>query len=220
MKAFSYFIITLLVPLALVGTAVRLIMTPLFLEMEYRMPGFPPDPYGFTLEERLSYGKLTLHYLVSNKTIDYFSSLKLKDGKPLYNDLELSHMNDVHKLIIMALWLWKIALLLLLALAFLAWRHESMYTYMIALRRGAWLTLGIVGAIVLLSAIAFNLFFDFFHRLLFNPGTWTFYESDTFIRLFPERFWQDVFLWAGLIIALQFLTIFFITRKKLRLTLK
>ena len=38
-------LISLLVPLALIVLAVRLIMTPLFLQVEYRTPGFPPDPY-------------------------------------------------------------------------------------------------------------------------------------------------------------------------------
>ena len=41
-------IVALLVPVALVLTAVRLLMTPAFVQIEYSTPGFPADPFGFT----------------------------------------------------------------------------------------------------------------------------------------------------------------------------
>ena len=53
---FSWFI-TLLVPLVLIMLGVRLLMTPLYLEVEYHMPGFPEDSYGFTLQDRLKWSK-------------------------------------------------------------------------------------------------------------------------------------------------------------------
>jgi uncharacterized membrane protein len=45
--------------------------------------------------------------------------------------------------------------------------------------------------------LAFYPFFVFFHNVFFESGTWTFYWSDTLIRLFPARFWQDTFIWVG-----------------------
>jgi integral membrane protein (TIGR01906 family) len=50
---------------------------------------------------------------------------------------------------------------------------------------------------VLLGAglvFTFSTVFVGFHRLFFEGDTWLFYYSDTLIRLFPERFWRDVFL--------------------------
>ena len=46
MGLFSW-IVALLVPVALVLTAMRLMMTTAFLRIEYITPNFPPDPYGF-----------------------------------------------------------------------------------------------------------------------------------------------------------------------------
>ena len=46
-------------------------------------------------------------------------------------------------------------------------------------------------------------------RLLFKAGTWTFLYSDTLIRLFPERFWQDTFLVVGGLSAVLGLVFFF-----------
>ena len=67
------------------------------------------------------------------------------------------------------------------------------------LERGGWLTLILVGLIVLTVLVGFGYFFIAFHEVLFAPGTWTFEYSDTLIRLFPERFWRDTFLILGLI---------------------
>ena len=69
--------IALLVMVILVLLAVRLLLTPWFPAVEYRMPGFPDDPYGFTLEQRLEYSRLALDYLLKPFDRDRFrESLK------------------------------------------------------------------------------------------------------------------------------------------------
>ena len=61
----------------------------------------------------------------------------------------------------------------------------------------------VIGIIALIGiAISPNIFFQFFagfHSLFFEGDTWLFLYSDTLIRLFPIRFWQDAFLWAAVI---------------------
>ena len=46
----------LAVPLWLVIAGARLLLSEQFLQFEYRRPGFPADPYGFDIEDRLDYG--------------------------------------------------------------------------------------------------------------------------------------------------------------------
>ena len=41
--------------------------------------------------------------------------------------------------------------------------------------------------------------FEGFHSLFFEGDSWLFLYSDTLIRLFPLRFWQDAFLIAAII---------------------
>ena len=36
-------------------------------------------------------------------------------------------------------------------------------------------------------------------QIFFKGDSWLFYYSDTLIRLFPIRFWQDAFLWAAIL---------------------
>jgi uncharacterized membrane protein len=51
---------------------------------------------------------------------------------------------------------------------------------------------------MLLIGVSWNFVFTQFHEILFPPDTWTFYYTDSLIRLFPEKFWFDFgLLWTG-----------------------
>ena len=50
--------------------------------------------------------------------------------------------------------------------------------------------------------VAWNLAFTVFHNIFFDSGTWTFFYTDSLIRLFPEQFWFDFgIIWTGSILA-------------------
>ena len=62
---------------------------------------------------------------------------------------------------------------------------------------------GVIGLIVAIGIVinpsVFWGFFTAFHKLFFVGDSWLFLYSDTLIRLFPIRFWQDAFLLAAVI---------------------
>ena len=198
--------ITLMVPIALIGLGLRVLLTPLFLQLEYNMPYFPPDEFGFTKADRLKWAPYALNYLTNRADISYLGNLKFDDGKPLYNERELSHMNDVKRVTQGALKVWYISLVVLALLGIWAWIGGWGDAYRLGLMRGGWLMVILaiaVGLIALIGiAVSPNLFFQFFagfHSLFFEGDSWLFLFSDTLIRLFPIRFWQDAFLWAAVI---------------------
>src|SRR5580765_802779 len=115
------FPVTMLVPIALIGLGLRILLTPLFLQVEYNMPYFPPDEFGFTTADRLHWAPYALNYLTNSADISYLSDLKFEDGKALYNERELSHMNDVKRVTQGALKAWYTSLVLLALLGILAW---------------------------------------------------------------------------------------------------
>ncbi len=193
---------TLLTPLALIFLGLRLLLTPVFLHIEYRLPGFPPDEYGFSLEERLHYAGLSLEYLLNDADISFLGDLELPGGGQAFNERELSHMVDVKNVVQPALWAGYGVWLALLGLGVWARRGGWWTGYRAALRRGGWVTVGLVVLIGLGAAISFWEFFTLFHALFFEGDSWIFLYSDTLIRLFPIRFWQDAFLAAGLIALL------------------
>ncbi len=192
-------IITILLPVMIIFTITRLILTPFFPHIEYNMPGFPDDPYGFTKDERLQWSKLSIAYLLNDQNISFFEEYKLSDGSPLYNERELSHMDDVKALVRKGLILWNFSAFVFLVSIGIVVRSNNYLSLKIGFLRGGYITLGIIGAVLLSVAINFNVLFTQFHALFFTGDSWIFYYSDTFIRLFPIRFWQDCFIYIGVL---------------------
>jgi len=189
--------IAILIPFFLIMTAIRLLLTPLFLQIEYHMPGFPPDSYGFTLEDRLHWSRVSLEYLLNDAGIEYLAEQQLQDGSPLYNQRELSHMLDVKILIQQMLVVWRIMLVIIAALGIWAWLGRWLPAYLRGLGFGGRLTIGLIVLILAAVAISFRALFTAFHRIFFEGDTWLFNFSDNLIRLFPMRFWQDGFIMMG-----------------------
>jgi integral membrane protein (TIGR01906 family) len=200
----TYFLTALLTPIVLLGLALRLLLSPVFLQVEYRMPGFPADTYGFTREDRLRWAPYAVTYLTSSRGIDYLGDLHFDDGKPLYNERELSHMDDVQRVTKGALNVFYGALAALTLLGLWARRPQQWQAFLQGLKLGGWIMIGLAGvvAVIVLAGMFLdpNLFWAFFtgfHSLFFSGDSWLFEYSDTLIRLFPLRFWQDTFLFAA-----------------------
>jgi len=190
---------TILSPIVLLGLGLRILLTPVFYNVEYRLPWFPPDSYGFTQADRLHWAPYAIDYLLNDANISYLGDLTFDDGSPLYNERELSHMHDVKLVTQGALKFWYVTVALMVGLGVWARYGSWWHAFRGGLRRGGWLMIGLVVVIALFGAIAFWQLFALFHALFFEGDTWLFEYSDTLIRLFPLPFWQDAFLWAGVI---------------------
>ena len=191
--------VTILTPLIVLMIAIRLLITPNYARVEYRLPGFPNDPYGFTLEDRLQWSAPSIIYLVNSEGIEFLEELTFEDGDPIYNDEELSHMADV-KVVITGMRIALAAMTVgLLVVIMSAMRKGWRDSLLLALRRGGWGVVGLIATILLLVSVNFDQLFTDFHKIFFESGTWQFYTSDTLIRLFPMRFWQDAFIFVGVI---------------------
>jgi integral membrane protein (TIGR01906 family) len=190
---------TLLLPLALTFLGLRLLLTHPFLEVEYRTPGFPPDDFGFSLQDRLQWSKVSIDYLLNNADISFLGNLTFPDGSPLFNARELSHMHDV-KLVVQPVLVIGYSVWVLLLLIGLWSRFGGAWPeYLRGLSRGGWLTVALVALIGMFAAVSFWQFFTLFHELFFSGNSWLFLYSDTLIRLFPLPFWEDAFLFAGIL---------------------
>jgi integral membrane protein (TIGR01906 family) len=190
-------VVTVLMPLMVLMFSVRLLITPFFAKVEYRMPGFPEDPYGFSLEDRLKWSAPSIEYLVNSESITFLGTLVFEDGEPIYNASELSHMEDV-KAVVTGMRMALAGLMIgLVVVSGIAVRKGRRNTLLLAIRRGGWGVLGLIAVVLLLLVVNFDQLFTWFHQMFFTSGTWQFYTSDTLIRLFPMRFWQDAFIAVG-----------------------
>jgi len=185
-------------PIVLILLAARLVMTPLFLQLEYNRVDFPPDPYGFTQADRLNYAPYALDYLLNGAGVEYLGNLQFPGGGALYDASELRHMRDVKALTQIAFGAAIVAGIAALAIgATLCRKHRDDLRR--ALMCGALFTLAIVAAIIVVAVTSWDTFFVTFHQLFFEGGTWYFPTSDTLIRLFPEQFWFDAAVAIGAI---------------------
>lgn len=190
-------LIAIILPFFLIMTAVRAMISPLFLQIEYRSPGFPPDPYGFSQADRLHWSRFAVDYLVNSAGIEYIGDLRFPDGSPLYNERELGHMVDVKNLVQAMIKVWWLLLAVLLALGLWAWRGKWGEIFWRGISNGGWASLGGISAVLFSVVISFNSLFTNFHRIFFTGDSWVFEWSDTLIRLFPLRFWRDAFIMVG-----------------------
>jgi integral membrane protein (TIGR01906 family) len=206
-------LLIILAPIVLTLANVRLLMTPFFPDIEYALPGFPPDYYGFTTEDRLKWSKVAIDYLLNSAGIEYLAELRFPDGQTappescgyyitrdctyLYNDRELEHMVDVKNVTRGALWVWGAGGGLALASAGALFYFGERAALRAGLLWGVGITLVFYLGIILYIALNFNSLFVQFHQIFFESGTWQFLWSDTLIRLFPVRFWQDAFIFIG-----------------------
>lgn len=194
-------LVTLLTPVALVLTAVRALMSPAFLRFEYNTPAFPPDSYGFSKEERLYWSGIALGYLLNDQGIEFLGDLRFEDGSPVYNERELRHMVDVKIALSNATTVWLVSLVLLVLLGVWARLGGWWAAYCEGLGRGGLVSALLILLVIVIVLLSFGVFFVAFHNVFFEPGTWMFLWSDTLIRLFPERFWRDIFIYIGVMTA-------------------
>ena len=215
LKKVCAWLVTLLVPIELVLFGVGILLSPLYIHVEYRLPYFPDDPYGFTFEERLKWADLSIDYLLNSEGIDFLANIKFEDGIQaagacedylpprdcgyLFNDRELSHMYDVKIVVRYAILVFLGSLFFIIFVGIWAKKSSWWLEYKFALGRGGWLTVGLITAMLIYLVINFNNLFITFHEIFFQSGTWVFRFSDSLIRLFPVVFWRDAFIWVGVI---------------------
>jgi len=190
-------LLSLLIPLLLLLTSIRLLFNPLFLDLEYGLANFPPDEFGFTTADRLKWGKISLDYLTNTEGSEFLGNLRFKNGEPLYNERELSHMVDVKNLVQAGLKVWYGLLVLFGLMTLLSWRTKQIPQFWRAMSTGGWLTIGLIVAILAAVVIDFDALFAGFHAIFFQGDSWLFYTSDTLIRLFPLKLWSDAFIFMG-----------------------
>lgn len=146
--------------------------------------------------------------------VDGDFAASLDGGAPILVSSERSHMGDVGALVRILAALEIVAILVLLVTGWVLRRERE--------RRGRLLlgaALAVGAAAVLLGiffAVAFDTAFASFHALFFRQGTWQFGPDSNLIRLFPEPFWFETSLLAGLSIVLSAALAAWLARRGIR----
>ena len=186
-------LLILLVPLILMLGSALLLATDQYLAFEYGKASFPPDAFGFTQQQRFDLASSNIHYVRAHLPSSTLSN-QTRNGTPVYNPREVSHMADVQAVFQSVLRVWLTAFILLVLLGFVLWKTGERKALASAIQSGGLLTSGIILSIALLAIFGWQFWFNTFHLFFFEPGSWLFSYSDTLIRLFPVEFWFDATL--------------------------
>ncbi|MFM9149434.1 MAG: DUF1461 domain-containing protein [Solirubrobacterales bacterium] len=177
------------IPLVLAGNSLILLLIPWLADLQYALPGFPDDPLGLTPDQRLVLareGIRSIWPVGSGTTL--LVEATLPGGSPAFGSDEVRHMEDVRAVVRGALVLWLVAVLAVVP-SLLVLRGRGAGTIPVVLKRGAVATVAAVIVVGLFAALSFDTFFQTFHDLLFEPGSWQFPADSTLLALYPTRFW-------------------------------
>ena len=212
-------LIALALPFLLVVSGIRLVANDWFIHFEYNTrPGFPTDPYSFTLEQRTSLGLDGLYsVLPQGEGLIRLRQAKLPDGSPAFNEREIKHMQDVRVLMaqVYPIQLMGLALIILLGVAL---QRAAMWRRAVpnGLKWGAILTLALLAALIAGVLINFDAFFLTFHQLFFAGDTFMFLYTDTLIRLYPEVLWSDASILIGVLTVIMAIMLLALSRAWLK----
>jgi integral membrane protein (TIGR01906 family) len=197
-------LIALVVPGALIVNALRALATDTFVRWELGRDDFPSDRYGLTPDQRETLALTGLESIRPGSTgIVLLERATLPDGSPAFDERELSHMRDVRTLFGGALRGQLVAALVVGVLALGLARTRLRTLVPRGLLAGALATLALAVLAVPVILLGFDGFFTRFHEVFFEGDSWRFNDTDTLIRLYPERLWEDVSRLAAVITVAQ-----------------
>jgi integral membrane protein (TIGR01906 family) len=186
-------VVTVVTPPLLVVNGLRLVANDWIISFEYGRDAFPDDRFGLAREERTALALIGLESIrPGSEGVVLLERARLPDSSPAFTTREIEHMADVRAVFGAALRLQLVAVVVLALLALALSRTVLRPAVPLGLLLGALVTLAVAALAIPVILLGFEGFFARFHELFFDPGTWQFPSSDTLIRLYPERFWEDV----------------------------
>jgi integral membrane protein (TIGR01906 family) len=139
--------------------------------------------------------------------------VSLDGTAPILDAAERSHMRDVGGLVrVLAVLEVGALLTLLLTTGRLGRQRGARGRVMLRAAAGIGLAALVLG---IFFAVSFDTAFAAFHALFFRAGTWQFGPDSNLIRLFPEAFWFETSLLAGVTILLSAVLAAWLARRDL-----
>ena len=193
--------------LTILAVAVLLVLPPVVLHPLLDAAG-SASFLGVTSGEAHRLSDLTVTELVLGPGTFAFAG---RDGGPLFDTSEASHLRDARALLYGFLAVCAMAAVLVVAATMRARRSDVWRD----VARGAG---GLAVAIVMIGAIALVAFepaFELFHRIFFPGGNWAFDPgSQRLVQLYPLAFWRYVSALVGIIAVALAIATWWLARRR------
>lgn len=136
------------------------------------------------------------------------------DGVPVLAERERAHLRDVRTVLLR----FGGAALVALGIVVVEKRRLAPAAFWSIAERTGFVVLAAVVGVAVLAFVAFEPLFEFFHRLFFAPGTYTFDPTrERLVQLFPMELWFETAIAAGLVLAVLALGLTGLARWRRRL---
>jgi integral membrane protein (TIGR01906 family) len=133
---------------------------------------------------------------VNLELLDYFRNDECYCSIDFFTFEEQQHLYDVKKVVLgnssLAFTAFVLALLFIILALFVYYKLFIKKLPVILISGGVF-TVFVSVLLILLSRSNFNLVFTYFHKLLFEEGTWLFPAGSNLIGIYPFQFFYDVF---------------------------
>ena len=192
------FILILSFPLLVVLLSTRIAFTETSVEIIYKLSSLPPDIFGLPQERRLEIAKLGLKAVLSDEGMQAFKE------SGLFNEREIRHMEDVKGLVSKAFILLYVGLPLWIVLL-VSLKNKTTIGKVLVF--SSFFAESLIVLVVVILFLAFDLAFETFHLVLFDPHSWIFRDEDMLIRVYPQEFWFN----ASVLVAIFAFTITSVT---------
>jgi integral membrane protein (TIGR01906 family) len=186
-------VVAVVTPGVLIVNGLRATAHDWIVTFEYGRDGFPADRYGLARDDRTALALTGLDAIrPGTEGVELLRRASLPDGSPAFTEREVAHMGDVRLVFARLLRAQLVAVVLVLALAVGLWGRRDGWVVPAGLLAGSLATLVIAALAIPVVLLGFDGFFERLHGIFFEGSSWRFPVSDTLIRLYPDRFWEDV----------------------------
>ena len=203
-------------PVVLVGNALWLLVTPVFIGLLYGLLGIPGPIEGLSASGARDLGVDGLWSVhPGGEGVETLRRARLDDGGTAFTEPEIRHMADVRGVVSGVYAAWAIGVVVAATSAFALRRSTGARAVERALGRGAGLTLAATLLLGLGMALSFGAVFEAFHGVFFAGDSWRFPSESTLLKLYPDSFWTAAGATAAGLVALQAIGIRLWTRRRL-----
>ena len=146
----------------------------------------------------LSYKLTLLLFPVTIAQAETFSYLSGQGRLNMnYTSLEMSHLDDVKKVMDTVNFLFYGLLIIVLIMIISQWKKKKFLVELC--QDGGFSTIGTVILLFLAIILSFNITFTIFHLLFFPQGNWQFPADSLLIKNFPIGFFVRISTWIALL---------------------
>ncbi len=178
----------LLIPVIVFGAGANILLSPVLMRIEYKLPYIPGVQDGLSNQARVEKAASVIKYLKTEMDTEHLYRFNLSDNTPTLTKHEAYYLEDLREYWSKINQTWYAALICMYILSWLAWAGNSLPALRAGVKTGGRLTIGL-GLLAGMGAIVAG-FLDVNFPQLLPPAD----EIPTLYSLFPPRLMVDILI--------------------------